>query len=431
MSNNIIYNYLPSFYKDFLVDNSGSPILDPLFDNYSNCMGDLYYQALQISKVPYLETAPSYFKETYKTIDTSYSNRYKTGYKIDNSIIYFDTIYLDGLFTIAYSGTYEIYHDINNNIRYIVFLNGSPIWMDQNCVFTQYCYNDLKTLQNTYGFLLQYSKNIPDYNLSSGDLLINFTAIDTTYTQYKNELLGILYGQMHGPTAESLNRMMGIYCGLPYSKVNGIVRSITANTSISVQDNSTGKLNIYTLSDTSTYSIGQIISKYQILQMVNVPYRIFDMFSNPARFTQILIQNNSLNVLNLLTLNHGDNEKDASLNYDSVIKWDDSTLYWDMGNNTGASYVTPGDIVAPYGMYSINNVNDTQFNTWYDSRFNTGNPTPVLYEMFKNLIIMEVNMDGDKIYGTNAYLNDLKLILNKLIPSYTKILYILYSGGCG
>jgi len=412
---NIIYNYLPSFYQNVLVDSDGSPILDPLFNNYANCMGDAYYQALQISKVPYLESAPLFFKETYKSIDTKSSNKYNNGYKIDNAIIYFNKIYLDGLFTTAYNGSWKIYHDIENDIRYIVFFNlsNNPVFLNQDYMFVDYCYNDLKSLQNTYGFLLQHIKNIPDYNNQSSPLLINFSDINLKYIQYKNELLGILYLRMFGPTIKALNTMAGLFIGLPYSTVDGIIRS-KDSTNLYVQDNITGKIIQFTIDATSNYSIGQKISKYDILQN-SLPYRIYDLFGNPARFTQILISGYMSKVLKYLTLSYSDNEKDASLNYDSLINWDDSNIFWDMGNNTGTDLSIPFDIVAPDVLAYYDN-NLTQFNTWYDSRFGS-NPTDVIYEMFRNIFILEQH-DSSIISDT------LMGFINSIIPIYTKcILY--------
>ena len=414
---NILYNYIPSFYKDFLVDGNGNCLLDPLFDVFANAMGDAYYQALQIAMVPYLEQASPYFKETYKSIDTSFSNRYKNGYVLDSSIIFIDTLYLDALFTIAFTGTYEIYHDIANNVRYIVFYNlaSQVIEIEQDCVFSKYCYNDLKTLQNTYGFLLKYNKSIPDYNLSATDLLINFTQITEDYVEYKNQLLAILYGRMTGPTIQTLNRLIGIFIGLPYSTVNGTIRTIDPNAkTIGIQDSKTGKIISFTLDSTASYHVGQIIEKYEILQSTQT-YRLYDMFSDPARFTQFLIGNDSARLLALLTLDYSKQEQDASLYWDSVFGWDDTGLYWDMGNNTDASYSVPGSIVAPANISSFSSSNITQFDTWYDTRFDPATPTSILYEMFRNVTILEANF---------TITDDLKNVLNSLIPVYTKLIYL-------
>lgn len=429
IDSSFIFNYLPSFYSKILVNDSGIPLFKPLFDIYATAAADAYYQAQQISTVPYLEKAPFFIKETYTTIDTLYSNSLGSGYKIDNSIVYLEGIYLDGEFTTLLPYTAKIYHNNFTNTRYILFYQDDTLVdlpIAQKCLFIKSCYKDLKTLQNTFGYLLNYNKHIPDLTNTDDDIEINYTNILADYKIYKNKLLAILYGRMNGPTMSALNIMIGMFLQLPYSTVDGIIRRITENISIGIEDSVTKKIIDHPVSITGGFNIGDEILKYELLQK-NTNFLLYDQFSNPARFTQALVGNNSHRLIELLTLNYNDNEQDASLFFDSGLYWDAPGLYWDMGNHSGLYYYyAPGDIIAPNELTG-GGTNISRFDTqWYDSRFNGSLNdlpyTPQIYEMLRNVSILEIN---SSVYSPTD-IAEIVDILKKIIPKYCKLLVYSY-----
>ena len=136
---------------------------------------------------------------------------------------------------------------------------------------------------------------------------------------------------------------------------------------------------------------------------------------------------------NLVTLNKADNEKDASLYFDSLIKFDDENLYWDMGHNF-LNAPPPTDINIP----SIPSFEytDTQFifNPYFvdpgfvEAGFVDGN-TQLLFEMFKNLVILEYSDSHisnlyDVINLTPSITSKLKEILRRILDTHTNIFYV-------
>lgn len=392
--NNFLLDYLPSFYSDYLVDENGDNLLEPLFDNQIALMGDAIFQAQQIARMPYLEKAPSLFIETYVSIDISESNIYLDGYKIDSNIIGYSDIYLDSKYSIMalQVGDYDIKHDVMTGQRYIV-PNGwsTAARPDVIVLFAKYCYRDYKTLQNTFGFLTDYKINIPDFNTSvSSQYDIVYNDINAAYVNYKNQLLGLCYTIFHGSTFNSLNKGLSIFLGLKYAEFDAIVLENSSNTLI-LQDLSTSdKTTITSTNLRSDLTVGTKVFKYDILEAQT--FEIFDIFSEPAKFTQLVLCNEAELLLSLLNINTSDNEKYASIKYDSVIHYDDVNLYMDMGNNTGSDNTFPvdaTDYASPFDSLVTN------FSDWNDSRF----LNEKIYEMFRGLLfVTHTNLeDADKI----------------------------------
>lgn len=422
-----ILNFLPDFYKNNIVSEDGRSLLTPIFDNFVNAMGDQLYQAQQISILPYLFKTKFYIEETFKTIDTSNSNRYKTGYKIDNSIIKFDGLYYDGKFTLLCNISYTIYHDIAKDIRYIVFASQ----INQDTIFVKSCRKDLKTMQKIFGVLLQHVVEIPDMSLATSDYVISYLDIESLYKKYYNELIAIQYGLVNGPSLTVLNNMVGIYSNLPYSPFDGIIINIDGN-SVTIKDNNS--TDIVTLTCTHinpTFYLGQRITRFTILE--KPCYRFLTLYDNPARFASYLLGYWGLLTNNLLYLNKADKEKDASLYFDSQISWDDLGVCWDMGHNYGDS-TSPTDINQPYIPSWNNNDSRFIFNPYFvdtgfvDPGFVDGD-TQQIYEMFRNIIIFEytdsnISSNYDVLNFTPLLTDKLKNLLRRTIATYTKAIYL-------
>ena len=422
-----ILDFLPDFYRNFMVDDNGQSLLTPILDNYLNAMGDQLFQAQQISQALSLETTPWNLDESFVTIDTSESNRYKTGYKIDSSIVRYNKLYFDGKFTHPCSITYTIFHDLSKDIRYLVF--NSQI--DQNIIFVDYCSKDIKILQKTFGKLLRHEIDIPNLTLSPSDVVINFLDIESQYAKYRNQLTAIQYGLMHTPTPAVLNSVVGIYSNLPYAPFDGIITRINSNT-LDIQDDTTGNIKTLTcLYVDPALTLGQRIKKYTILE--KPCYRIFDIYSKPARFASFLLGYFGASTNNLLYLNKGDSEQDASLYFDSFVSWDCPNVYWDMGHNFG-NPPPPTDVNQPD--IPSWEYEDSKFivNSYFvdpgfvDAGFVDGN-TQLIFEMFRNLIIFEysdanISQYYDVMNFTPCVTNELQTLLRRIIETHTKIKYI-------
>ena len=422
-----ILKFLPDFYRNNMVDEDGSSLLTPLFDNYVNAMGDKLYQAQQISMMPYLFKANFYIEETFKTIDTSNSNRYKTGYKIDSSIIQFDGLYYDAKFTSICNIGYTIYQDISKDIRYIVF--NSQI--NQDTIFVKSCRKDLKVMQKIFGVLLQHVVEIPDISLATSDYVISFLDIETSYKKYQNELIAIQYGLMNGPSLTVLNNMIGIYSNLPYSPFDGIIVNIDGNAVTIKDNNSTNTTTLTCTHINPELTLGQEIDRFTILE--KPCYRLLTLYTNPARFASFLLGYLGALTNNVLYLNKADNEKDASLYFDSLISWDDIGIYWDMGHSEG-NLAPPTDINQPD--IPSWEYNDTNFiiNDYFvdagfvDAGFVDGD-TQQIYEMLRNLIIFEYTdtniSDYYNVLNFTPLLTDkLKNLVRRTIATHTKMIYI-------
>ncbi len=415
MSSEFLLDYLPSFYtKDFQDANGGSLLL-PIFDLYKTLYDDCLYRTIQIRQEMSFGKCPFYIHETHITIDTTIGNKYTagghTGYKVDPEIVWIDTPYLDANMTIPL-GAVNVYYDSHNNIKFVVFQSTTNFANTQTCVFVRSCYKDKKLLSKVYGQLLDYHEDVLNVNNHNQVFQLDFVAITTRYAQYRQRLLALMYGRTMGPTIKVMNNAIAMFLLYTFSTVDGTVRGLSS-TSITIESSTDQKLYAYTVTSPAPgLAIGSMVSKYDCLENVN--FLLYDMFSNPARFTQTLLSYEpEMNLLELLKIDLTKDEKYAYLNYDSSINWDNNSLGWDMGSGPAPAY-SGGTAYSPASVSPV-----TRFvggsTPWLDDRFNNigqSIPAPV-YEMFRNVMILEF---------TNHFVNDISYIFNKIKPTYIKLL---------
>ena len=326
-----IFDYLPSFYRDFLINENEENILLPLFTEYAKATNDAFFQAQQLSFAPYLDKCPIAIKEYYKIIDTNTSNYLSGyGYKIESDIIGYSDLYYDSTFQRTVSSTYALTRHSSNGNTYINF---SPsLDLKTKSIYAKFCYKQKNLLKDIFGKLLNYQ---PTFSFKQYG-----TDFITEQENYRTKLLAYLYCSVNGQTLDSVTKSLSIFLGLKYAPFNAIVRE-SSGTSITLEDISTGNLTTISGNIKSSLSIGSVLNKYDILE--NDIFKIYDIYSDPARFTQYILANKSQNLLNLLNIDTDNNEKYAFLTYDSLTAYDANNLYWDMGNNTGISHNPPVD----------------------------------------------------------------------------------------
>lgn len=411
MSTNFMFDFLPSFYKDFMVDKNGVSVLTPLFDQYTNCMGDALYQAQQLSLVPYLEKCPIVFEEYFKIIDVRQSNRIPNTnrYIIENDIVGIYDLYYDGALTQLFNYNvinYILGHDESTNIRYIEF--DAELDPRITTLFVDKVYKDKFVLRDVFGKLLNYEKTFTFVEYWDN-------AFTDQYNLYKKELLGILYTSMHGQTFESIKKGLSIFIGLSFSPFDGIVKHIGNANEVTIEDFTTGKEQIVICAGNlkDTIQVGTILNKYDIID--EDQFYIYDIFSNPIRFSQLLVSDYSTRLIDLLFIDTDNKEQYAHLTFDSLVVYDGTNIFWDMGNHTGVSNSLPvgiNDINAPTNTLLSN------LTTFNDSRFES---LPI-YEMFRNLFIIEYT--GNSEGGNYEHVDKTNYFLNRFKPIYTK--YLVY-----
>jgi hypothetical protein len=399
-----------------MVDKNGVNILTPLFNQYANAMGDALYQSQQLSLVPYLEKCPIIFEEYYKAIDVRLSNKIPNTnrYIIENDIVGIHDLYYNAALTqlLDYNSyNYFVGHDESTNTRYVEFT--TELDPRITTLFADKVYKDKFVLRDVFGKLLNYEKTFTFVEYWDNQFLAQ-------YNLYKKELLGILYTSMHGQTFESIKKGLSIFIGLSFSPFDGIVKHINGN-DVTIEDFETGKEQIVTCigNTKNTLQVGTILNKYDIID--EDQFGIYDMFSDPQRFSQFLASNSSQGLINLLAIDINNKEQYAHLTFDSLVTYDETNIFWDMGNHTNVSDV------APIGLNNIPAPGDTllsNMTTFNDSRFES---LPI-YEMFRNLFIIEYtyNNKGSNNY---PYVDKTNYFLNRFKPIYTK--YLIYKNSSG
>lgn len=411
MSTNFMFDFLPSFYRDFMVNENGVNVLEPLFTQYANCMGDAIYQAQQLASAPYLEKCPIVIEEYYKAIDLRQSNSLGNNrYKVESDIVGIYDLYYDGALTQLFNYNffnYFIGHDEANNIRYIEF--SQPLDPRITTLYADKVYKDKFLLRDIFGKLLNYEKTFTFKEYWDDQFLIE-------YEKYRNQLLGILYTSVNGQSLESISKGLSIFMGLSYAPFDGIVKSVNG-LDVTIEDFKTGKeqsVRCFIFPKDTLY-VGTILKKYDIID--SDQFYLYDMYSDPARFTQFIIALNSENLLNLLISNQSisDNERYAHLTFDSLNVFDGDNLYWDMGNNDGI------DLNVPSGNNEIQPPESgllTNFSNFNDTRFDSQK----IYEMFRNLFIIQCSIHDGEGGQSEFLIEDLDYFLTRLKPIYTKYL---------
>ena len=399
---NAIFDLLPTFYRDIFVDSSGKSLLLPLLEQYANYSGDMLYRMQQTASVRSLQSCPAIIEEVIKTIDISAPIGANT-FAIQPNIVAFSQLYYDAAMTNPVLPAHMISVNEVDNEASITF--ASAIDTRYNTLYAQYAYLNPNLLRDLYGKLLGYQTIV--YNYSS---LSNFVA---GIELYRQKLLAIQFGLKHSASIKNIETSISLWLGYIYAPCDGFVNSISAD-SIGIQDAKTGIT--YTLTAVNQinlvdYYVGKPVSKYDILQYKY--FEVYDIFSNPARFTQMLLCNSGAILLSLLNISIANGEQYASLFLDKGLALDTSGLYLDMGDNTGVNHTPSDATVYPETWLDIL---ITNFSGYTDIRWNN----QILYELFKNVFIVEFDLN------LQPQINDLRLslpfLLNKIKPQRTKYL---------
>jgi len=419
MSIDFMYDYLPSFYKKQFKDANGNSLLEPLMNVWEMLYGDAVYQAMQIRQLVNFEKCPLLIHETNITIDVTLANKYRNGYKIDSEIVWLDSIYLDAAFTSAIQVA-TVYYDSATETKYVIFQDAFQGFM-QDCVFVKACYKDKQILNRVYGELLSYSVDILSDSVNGfvyNELIeVSLTDYLVSYNKYRTKLLALMYGLVMGPTTKVIDTAIEMWLGSVFSTVDGTIRDLET-TSITIElDSDHSLLTIQTSTVNSTFNIGDHISKYQILEMPK--HLMYDIYSNPARFTQRLLAspdgtstNAAGGLISLLYIDTPNKEAYAYLKFDSGLDWDNPNLFWDMGNNSLIPVIAPGNIISLPEDGSL----VTNFTGWTDLRFNNQK----IYEMFRNVSVIE-------LVNTFTYA-DIQYLVERLKPTYVKIFQYIAHG---
>lgn len=400
---NFLLDYLPSFYQNFMVDENGGSLVTPIFDNYTNAMGDAIFQGQQISRVPFLEQCDPILIELYSTIDVTVDNKYLDGYIINDDIIKMEGLYLDGLFTSPILGSFLIKHNISTHTRYIVFSTSLPL--TQSTIFIEKVYREKQILQNVWGNLIDHKRSIPDYNTLTDGFTVDYDFIVGELEAYKNELIALFYSAINGPSIQTMTNGLGIFLGYKYAPFDGVVIDLTTGITIESLD----RTQTYTVSVNPRVDliIGSKVKKYDLL--AQPLFTFYDIFSNPAAFTQIILEGQANKYLTLLNIDTSNAEKYAHLTFDSTIAFDDANIYWDMGNGTGVVQDLTG--TTTIASYDPNSSVLDRFDTWVSPLFNDQK----LYEMFKNLFIIRFPNTAPELILVSYYLNRVKPVWTKYI----------------
>lgn len=411
MSNSeFMLNFLPSFFRQFMVDENGESTLLPLFDIYLMFYSDLLSQSQQIAQFPYLERTEPLLKENYVTVNIRNENKFKDGYKINNEIVFLSDPYYDAKFLNRANVTFSIKHDFELNQRYIVFNNLETSFITNNVLYCEYCYKDKQALQSIHGSKLNYTRFIEGFTST-----LDYNKIVTDYNLYKKELIALWYLLFNGPTVTNIENALHIFTGSDYAEFDGTVVQFDYNY-VTIEDASGFKKQYTTNKE---FELGQIITKF-------TPFRkyitVYDIFSDPARFTQKMLFKNAdlVNDNLILSKNVDAGEEHAYLTYDSLLTFDQDRIVWDFGYGTNKIY-GQNNYQDPLEASSI----ESSFADW-ECNYQDMQDRKI-YESFRNIFIV----DHKTTLPDQNYENKLKYFLSRIKPVHSKyyLCFIPTQGG--
>jgi len=396
VNQDFIFDFLPSFYKERMVDANGANVLAPLFEEYAKFISDLLMQAQQISLGRSLELCPTYIKEMFKTLDIRDSARdpkaLSQQFSIDPRTICFDGFFYDVNFTKPVLSPYTITRNAITNTASLQF--SEPFDKGYPTLYVRNVYWNPHLLRDLYGRLAKDINVVYDYT--------SLAAFVDATEKYRRRLLGIFFGLRNISTIPNIEIALGMYLGLKHAPVSGTVHSVTSKKmEIREPDGNIVAVESASRMDVIRYPVGTAVSKYSIVE--EMPYLVYDFYSNPARFTQYLLCEKGATLLWLLRINKSQNEKYAFLNYDAGLNYDDG-LFWDMGDNTDFD-ATPVNVV-DYPRPAIELCH--RFDGYSDARFNSAK----IYEMFGNMFIVEI---GDSAINRAAVAD----FMDRIKPAHT------------
>jgi effector-binding domain-containing protein len=405
MSSHPVFNFIPSFYRDQLIDEYGQSLIEPLFNEYAKYLGDRYYSLQQCSLVRSLDSCPTYIEEICKVIDLSEDNRDKNSrgqrFFIDSSIVAFDGLYYDVDFNVKCNFPYTVYSNELDNFACICF--DPPIDAKQiGKLYAHIAYHNYHLLRDVWGKLLNY-RNVNYYSVNGNF----FESCDA----YKARLIGLLSGLMNASTPSNLKKSISLFIGLTHAPIDGIIKSVFGN-EVTIQNiDREVKVNCKKF-NAIKFHVGSELNKYDILD--EEPFEVYDIFSDPARFTQYVLSNYGELLYNdILKIDINKGEKYAFLLFDNNLNFDEDGLYFDMGDNSGISNIAePG--TSNYTKPSQGLVNN--FKSYTDSRINNAK----IYEMVRNLFIVDSLAGLNYLPNYLTLLNDIKYLIRRIKPSRCK-----------
>lgn len=429
MNNNPILSFLPSFFRTQMEASDGGNLLTPLLEQYASYMGDLFCRAQQCSLIRSIETCPAVILENNKIIDTSVENQIIVDgvqhFSIEDSIIALEGIYLDPLFLNPLEINCYVVMDYRKNKTYLRF--DSPIANAQEPfilkVYVKRAYHNPKFLQNFWGRLLglghlEYDHRPPSIDptvpvtTASGNPLASFIKYAD---QYRNLLIGMLHGLMHGSSIKNMQKSLSISFGTEFAPTSGFLINDPALTNgIGIRNDKNqiidAKVTSAAMGENGLY-IGDFINKYDLLSKSK--FTIYDIHTNPSRFTFQLVKMGGKNLVEniLKKLNDDDDEKDASLFFDNLLTFDRDGLYWDMGRY---NYQLCSD-TSEVSNYSTDPGN---YFGYRDTRFEHKR----VYTLFHNVFIIECSIDAIFL-GTDKKKLMVEMI-KKIRPAHSRCILI-------
>ena len=396
-----VFNFIPAFYKNQIVNENGYSLLEPLFNEYSKYLGDCYYRLQQCSLIRSIDLCPSVVEEIYKVIDLSEDNRDKNSrgqrFFIDPSIVAFDALYYDAGLSVKCNATYSI--QINELDGFTCICFDPPIDAKEiRKLYAYRAYHNYNLLRDIWGKILNHA--YPQYSYSSLDAFISSCEL------YRSKLIGLLFGLMNASSLANIKKSVSLFTGLTHAPMNGLIKSIDGNV-ISIQDFDSEVTVTCKEFNSSKFHVGSEVGKYDILDIER--FMVYDIFSDPARFTQYILSNNGEVLYNqILNIDINNNEKYAALLFDDNLSFDGDGLFFDMGNNTGISHdVAPG--TTNYDKPWVALVDN--FKNYTDSRIDNFR----LYEMLRNIFIVEFETKPQ-----DDVLQEIGQLIHRIKPSRCK-----------
>lgn len=429
MNNNPILSFLPSFFRTQMEASDGGNLLTPLLEQYASYMGDLFCRAQQCSLIRSIETCPAVILENNKIIDVSVENQITVDgvqhFLIEDSIIALEGIYLDPLFLNPLEINCYVTMDYRKSKTYLRF--DAPIANAQEPyilkLYVKRAYHNPKFLQNFWGRLLglehlEYDHRTPSIDptipvtTASGNPLASFIKYAD---QYRNLLIGLLYGLMHGSSIKNMQKSLSISFGSAFALSNGfLVNEPTFENGIGIRNDKNQVIDAKVINvaiHENGLHIGDFVNKYDLLSKSN--FTIYDIHSNPSRFTFQLVKNGGKNLVDnvLKTLNYKDSEKDASLFFDNLLMFDTDGLYWDMGHY---NY----DLCSDASEVSNYATDPGNYSDYRDTRFGHKR----VYTLFHNIFIVECAIESS-LLGDNKKRLMVEMI-KKIRPAHSRCILI-------
>lgn len=445
-----MYNVLPSFFGSRFSDGDGKRYLDPLLELHEMAARDTLQRMGDINNVLDIERCPNILKERFKAFEfgrplSENTFRYPLS---DQNVIHVEKLYNDVKFQNEFAGDFKIGYDIIRETRFIEFDNPQ-----NNTLYAEDVYVDIYPVISFYGKLLGHTPIIRLYSDAGGDedsniYYVDFANVLKQLEAARNEAFALLRYRMTGTTVGGLTNFVAAVLGCTVSPVGGTVTGIEG-TVVTVD---TGRSNVWLKGieavtpclsrvnesdsvvritcagsvNTPSVCVGRDIKRFDLLS--SPPIRIYDFYSEPARFTQTLLAGKAKILEDLLKIDTKLKESYAALFWDTNLKWDEPDpntggwlLFYDMGDHSWVKGL--GEPSSYYGLPIDGEQTVSSFtgtSSFADLRFAHTYPPHSIAEIFSNVTIIEVN-EGDVATvkeRLNRFLPMIKQIFTKFVVIY-------------